>query len=140
MLTDPETCAQGWQYFDGSCYKIASESLAFASARNSCVAQGADLVKISSSEENTFVRDEASGETWIGLEKALDNSFYWTDESRAFFTNWKDGSPGSDDCAVMDVNGTWRDSLCSFTPSKYVCEQGKCEKRKKKENVLFVGV
>ncbi|KAL9957163.1 hypothetical protein ACROYT_G038767 [Oculina patagonica] len=123
VCNDPETCAQGWQYFDGSCYKIASESLAFASARNSCVAQGADLVKISSSEENTFVRDEASGETWIGLEKALDNSFYWTDESRAFFTNWKDGSPGSDDCAVMDVNGTWRDSLCSFTPSKYVCEQ-----------------
>ena len=127
MLADPETCAQGWRYFDGSCYRIASESLAFASARNVCVAQGADLVKISSSQENTFIRDEASDETWIGLEKAQGGSFYWKDDSAVSYSNWKDGAPGSDTCVVMGVNGTWRDSPCSFTPSKYVCEQGNCE-------------
>ena len=126
MLTDPETCAQGWQYFDGSCYKVASESDAFVPARSSCLAQGADLVKISSTEENTFVKDEASDEIWIGLEKTQDDdSFYWKDGSEVSYKNWKDGSPGNDTCVVMDVNGKWRDSQCSFTPSKYVCEQGK---------------
>lgn len=104
-----------------------SESLAFASARNSCVSQGADLVKISSSEENSFLTEKALDEAWIGLEKAQDNSFYWQDGSGMSFSKWKDGLPASNACVIMDANGTWRDSQCSFTPNKYICEQGKCQ-------------
>ena len=129
IFTDPETCAQAWEYFDGSCYKIASESLAFASARNSCVAQGADLVKISSEEENTFLTEKASDEAWIGLERAQNDPFYWQDGSNVSFKKWKDGLPGSNACVVLDVNGTWRDSHCSFTPNKYICERGKHQRK-----------
>lgn len=132
-MTDPESCATGWQYFDGSCYKVMSQSLAFQSARNSCLTQGAELVKISSEEENAFVRNSVGGEAWIGLEKAQDGSFYWKDGSALSFTKWKGGLPGSDSCVVMEVNGTWRNSVCSFTPGKYICEQGKY----KRENVAI---
>lgn len=129
-FTDPETCEQGWEYFDGSCYKIASENLTFASARNSCVAQGADLVKISSEEENTFLTEKALDKAWIGLKKAQDDSFYWQDGSAVSYKKWKDGLSRSNPCVVMDVNGTWQDSLCSFTPNKYICEQGKYQRKK----------
>ena len=126
MITDPQTCPQVWKYFDGSCYKVVSESLAFTAARNSCVTQGADLVKISSSSENTFVGDEASGVAWIGLKKAPDNFYHWTDGLKSSFSNWVAGVR-TDDCVVMDTNGTWQSSPCSTTPSKYICEQGECE-------------
>lgn len=82
-------------------------------------------MKISSEEENTFLKDQASDEAWIGLEKAQDDSFYWQDGSGVSFSKWKDGLPAGNACVVMDVNGTWRDSQCSFTPNKYICEQGK---------------
>ena len=107
-----------------------SESLKFASARNSCVAQGADLVKISSEEENTFLMEKTSDEAWIGLKKAQKDSFYWQDGSGVGFTKWKKGSSRSNSCVVMDVNGTWQDSLCSSTPNKYVCEQCKYQRKK----------
>lgn len=80
-------------------------------------------MKISSEEENTFVKNETGSQAWIGLEQT-DNAFYWKDGSGVSFKKWKSGSSGS--CVVMEVEGTWRKSDCSITPGKYICEQGKC--------------
>lgn len=81
-------------------------------------------MKISSEEENTFLTEKTSDEAWIGLAKEQNDSFYWQDGLGFSFTKWKDGLSRSDACVVIDVNGTWRDSQCSFTPNKYICEQG----------------
>ena len=130
-ITDRAGCASDWSYFDGSCYQVLSGNLTFQLARNSCLSKGADLVKISSEEENTFVKNETRGEAWIGLEQT-DSTFYWKDGSGLSFNKWKNGSSGS--CVVMEVEGTWRKSSCSLTPGKYICEQGRCSKG---ENVFM---
>lgn len=82
-------------------------------------------MKISSEEENTFVKNETGSQAWIGLEQT-DNAFYWKDGSGMSFNKSISGSSGS--CVVMEVNGTWRKSDCSITPGKYICEQGKCSR------------
>jgi len=127
MVADPDTCAAGWEYFDGSCYKVTATNLSASAARDACLSETADLVKITSEEENTFVSTLAAGEVWIGLEKnAQDGLFYWKDGMRKSYSNWrKDSSPGNDPCVVMEADGDWRTASCTFTPTKYVCEQGR---------------
>ena len=78
-------------------------------------------MKISSEEENTFVKNETGSQAWIRIEQT-DNAFYWKDGSGVSFKEWKNESSGS--CVVMEVDGTWRKSNCS-APGKYICEQGK---------------
>lgn len=97
-----------------------------SAAREACLSESADLVKITSEEENSFVNSIAQGEAWIGLEKGQDRVFYWKDGVRNSFNGkWKTGSPGSDPCVVMESGGAWRNILCSLTAPKYVCEQGR---------------
>ena len=128
MFTDPDTCATGWEYFDGSCYKVTTQSLTASAARTACVNDNADLVKITSEEENAFVRTLAAGEAWIGLETPQGGSeFYWKDGVKISYDKWKGGSPTptSGVCAVMEASGHWRNDTCSNTAPKYACEKGK---------------
>ena len=123
MITDPYTCATGWEFFDGSCYKVNATSLSADAARDACVNEGADLVKITSEGENSFVNTLAAGEAWIGL-KDESGTFYWKDGTQVSYTKWKSPSPGNNSCVVMESNGDWGSVLCASTPPKYVCEQG----------------
>ena len=124
LIADPDTCATGWEYFDGSCYKVNATSLSADAARDACVNEGADLVKITSEEENSFVNTLAAGEAWIGL-KDDSGSFYWKDGTKVSYTKWKSQSPGNGPCVVLESSGDWKRVSCTATPQKYVCEQGK---------------
>lgn len=125
IITDPDTCETGWEFFDGSCYKVTATSLSPTAARDACVNETADLVKITSEEENTFVSTLAAGEAWIGLEKAQDGAFYWKDGVKISYNKWKSGDSRSNPCVVIESRGDWRSVLCSSTPPKYVCEKSR---------------
>lgn len=63
--------ANGWMTYGSNCYKFKSDTRkSWTSARHDCVADGADLVSITSAGENQFVTSNM-GEThldlWIGL-------------------------------------------------------------------------
>ncbi len=61
-------CGRGWTEFDGSCYVFIRDLKNWYSARRFCRGYGADLVSISSVDENDFVADLAEGnEAWIGM-------------------------------------------------------------------------
>ena len=128
MFTDPDSCPVGWEYFDGSCYKVSPSNLSVSAAREACVSETADLVKIASEEENAFVRSLLKGDAWIdawiGLEREPnDELYYWRDGMKVSYEKWNNGS-SSGDCVVMESSGNWSKTSCSSYTSRYVCEQG----------------
>uniref|UniRef100_A0A674MPS0 C-type lectin domain-containing protein n=1 Tax=Takifugu rubripes TaxID=31033 RepID=A0A674MPS0_TAKRU len=97
-------CPDGWKSFEGQCYYFSNYTLVFEKAREQCQQQGADLVKVSSKEEQKFLATTvapmlANGNRfWIGL----------TDSEKEGQWLWMDGSPleesGNEYC--------WYDKTC----------------------------
>ena len=103
---------------------MSSANLSASAARNACLVDAADLVKITSMGENSFVHSLILGEAWIGLERDTQGgAFHWKDGANVSFSQWS-GSRGSNPCVVMDVNGDWKTLNCFNNAPKYVCEKG----------------
>ena len=77
----------GWSYFKkdiegGACYIMKSSQLDWFSARNNCLSMNADLVSITTKEEQDYItKDLARGKyTWLGLtDKDSEGSWIWSD-------------------------------------------------------------
>ena len=100
-------------------------------AQTYCNDLGAELVKITSAEENDFVlalarKDAAErGRVWIGLEwSSTAGGYFWSDLSAPVYTNWDANvATGTSLCAVMWTNvdpiyasGYWNDRSCANLP------------------------
>ena len=89
-----------------------------------------NLVSITTSEENEFVRqfandNQGSYHPIIGLKKdGIDGQWAWRDSSLAAYTNWGYNEPDGDgDCAFMWFeNGKWHDFSCTGT-GPFICEK-----------------
>ena len=70
-----------WIEFKDKCYKFSKDNKTWLDARQQCVAQGADLVKIDDKDEDDFLKSHASNDvsTWIGLKRDSTGTFKWTD-------------------------------------------------------------
>ena len=106
-------------------------------AKTSCEANGAQLVKIESAEENDFINKQllADGaDYWIGLtDVETENHWKWTDGSNlSGYTNWFPKEPnnynGQDCVAITKGNfdnkhydGEWHDGECKKARG-YICE------------------
>ena len=122
----------GWQYFKGSCYWLPSSfSKTWTDAMKSCFYRGAGLIKVSSKEENDFIR-RSGQKWWLGLHRDVTNDqvFRWNDGSTADagFTNWETGQPSNsnndENCVVCLESGSWNDAPC-HSPRHLACEKGK---------------
>ena len=95
-----------------------------------CYTKGGDLIKVSSEEENNFVR--RSGKSWwlaLRRDATHNDIFKWSDGSLPTFTDWSPGEPnnfnGNDEgCANYHTNGKWNDVSCS-AKKDLACEKGK---------------
>ncbi|TRY84221.1 hypothetical protein DNTS_026642 [Danionella cerebrum] len=138
--------ANGWHLFGSSCYKHPSGTRgSWASARSVCVSEGADLVSISSAEENQFVSARLLGaaDLWIGFStlkctglscavRPNSTSFSWSDASTSTYTNWPAGEPDLSDkasgvCTAMIIHpaedhGFWRTRACREERA-FMCER-----------------
>lgn len=115
----------------------------FFDARRYCLKKNADLVTISSAEENTFVLNLAHIRApdkyylWIGLHGDSRNRFRWLADGTSAsdgktFSNWKAGEPNGgsvENCGHMLLmkdqdHGKWNDLPCD-TPNKpiFACER-----------------
>ena len=65
-----ETCPRDWLFFSNACYQVNLGKKNVQDATDSCLDNGAGILTLRSSEEETFLRGE--------LEKDnLNNMFYW---------------------------------------------------------------
>ncbi|XP_042566326.1 CD209 antigen-like [Clupea harengus] len=83
-------CADGWQYFDGSCYHFSTDTKNWTESRDACVTMGGHLVIINSQQELDFLnarREMGDGRSqrdfhWIGLTDAEEEGEWrWVDNT-----------------------------------------------------------
>ncbi|RMX53475.1 hypothetical protein pdam_00017074 [Pocillopora damicornis] len=117
-----KTTSGGWENFEedgnvkGSCYWFSDHSQPQSHAVNTCRVRGADLPKVTSIEENNFLKK--SGYSWwldLRRDSTHKSIFRWSDGSLADFTNWKSGdhSDNSKECVEQEDTGEWNTVLCT---------------------------
>ncbi|KAI5621773.1 CD209 antigen-like protein 2, partial [Silurus asotus] len=108
------------------CYFITSQKKSWSDSRRDCEAKGADLVIISSKEEQEYLSRRFRGvEAWIGLtDTEEEGKWMWVDRTPLSTKYWWDGEPNDykqeEDCAVTGSKFaksevlTWADYPCTF--------------------------
>ena len=135
-------CNEGWAYADGSCFRAFGVSVelvgaeetaewkAWPEAEGACQAFGGHLaVILSQAQQDTAAALSEGLIVWIGAnDQAEEGSFVWSDgEPLGAYENWWGAEPndhptlgscegGTEDCSVLQHNGQWADSACSFHP------------------------
>uniref|UniRef100_A0A3B4CBS9 C-type lectin domain-containing protein n=1 Tax=Pygocentrus nattereri TaxID=42514 RepID=A0A3B4CBS9_PYGNA len=123
----------GWMYFNSSVYYISTERKSWSESRQNCRERGADLLIISSREEQDFIETLRKGQTaWIGLTDGDEEGVWkWVDVDTLIFSFrfWKLGEPnsyGDEDCAVTGYGSgpekSWADFPCSYK-CVWICER-----------------
>ena len=122
-------------HFGSSSYKFCQIPSPWVGALKVCQNMGANMVKITTDEENTFLnnlskRGKHHTWIWIGLTRGPYNRFYWLDGSRPGYTKWDAWEPnnysGQEHCVhTWKGHGIWNDLPCDYEwkPS-FVCEAG----------------
>ena len=125
-----ENCPEDWKYFQGSCYYFSTDTATTEGAQNFCKQQGADLIKITSSDENDFVsQNKQAGNVRLGsIRNPLNNkTFVWMDGSSLNYVNWRANEPnnslGQEACVDSEGFTGWNDVICN-NKVKYICEKG----------------
>ena len=139
-------CKQGWVLYNSFCYLASASVKTRSHAQAFCKASGAELVKITSQDENDFVlalaREKAPSvkQVWIGLQyESGPKDFYWSDGSFPTYKNWAPGEPNGnagEQCGHMYTGGPsvyrhtssgyWNDAPCShnrYYPKGLVCKK-----------------
>ena len=101
--------------------------LSWDDATAACVALGAQLVTITSADENAALVTFGAASAWIGYtDAAVEGTFVWS-EGSSKYTNWgmsqpdNGGAAGGENCAAILADGTWNDLPCA-TAQGYVCK------------------
>ena len=80
--------ANGWQIYDGTCYKTVSTGITFDQCDAACASEGASMLCIESSSQNTFIYDILGG-GWVGLtDRATEGVFEWYEGCDSSFIEW----------------------------------------------------
>ncbi|XP_026783919.3 CD209 antigen-like protein C isoform X2 [Pangasianodon hypophthalmus] len=121
----------GWVYFSSSLYFISTEKKSWTDSRQDCSRKGADLVIISSREEQEFIIKQLDGDkAWIGLsDRSTERVWKWVDGTALTTAYWAKGEPNDagneEDCAEIwssaDRKG-WNDVTCS-RKERWICEK-----------------
>ncbi|KAF3829499.1 hypothetical protein GH733_003763 [Mirounga leonina] len=112
-------CPWKWELFQGSCYFFSQTQNIWKDAISACQNLRAQLVIISSTEEQKFLKSwntRNNQRTWIGLsDHHNEGSWKWVDNSSLQLSFWKEGEPnnhGDEDCVELYSDG-WNDNRCS---------------------------
>eukprot|EP01033_Poteriospumella_lacustris_P009500 gene9500-6807_t len=87
-------------------------------AQQDCRTMGAELVSITSSQENYALASLISGQTFVGGDQDSEGRWYWKDGQPFTYTNWGYGQPdntwGYENCLAILPTGLWNDYICWF--------------------------
>ncbi|XP_006874385.1 PREDICTED: C-type lectin domain family 17, member A [Chrysochloris asiatica] len=124
------TCPKDWLPFEDKCYYFSKSTKTWDIARKFCQENYSHLVIISSKAEQVFVANaqDSSKVYWLGLtDKNREGDWRWLDGTPATLTFWNSEEPNNhqeEDCASMNVGGSWNDFSCDKT-LHWICER-KC--------------
>ncbi|XP_051802240.1 C-type lectin domain family 4 member E-like isoform X2 [Acanthochromis polyacanthus] len=130
----PQRCPLEWREIQSKCYFLSTEMKTWDDSRKHCQSEGADLVVISSQQEQEAIY-RLDGDQyllfWIGL-KGTNRVFRWVDGSELRKTFWKEGQPDHggpnnvEDCVEMyhhnPVLSNWNDAPCGHK-RRWFCEK-----------------
>ncbi|KAK9527128.1 hypothetical protein VZT92_015787 [Zoarces viviparus] len=119
----------GWKRFQCSYYYKSTEMKNWTESRRDCLNRGADLVVISSRDEQIFVSDlNKPDASWIGLQPVSGQSggWRWVDGSTPSYRPWRvsvNVNPlnGSTSRAFVDPEGTWGQTTNGS--KRWICEK-----------------
>eukprot|EP01033_Poteriospumella_lacustris_P009092 gene9092-6536_t len=84
-------------------------------AQQDCRTMGAELVSITSSQENYALASLISGQTFVGGDQDSEGRWYWKDGQPFTYTNWGYGQPdntwGYENCLAILPTGLWNDYI-----------------------------
>lgn len=122
-------CPKSWVEFQNSCFWVSQDVVPWPSVSASChqafpLSQPASL---HSQGENAALATLLNGQrAWIGLSRAGDGNFSWSDGSQLNFSYWDQGEPyKGGDCAIINYNtvtGEWGSVNC-HEEHVFTCEQ-----------------
>lgn len=122
----PQAAGMTWND-NGHCYFPISVAYSWYVSRDTCRDFAAELVTITSAEEQAFVATLVSAEPhWTGFARFGAPAFNWITGEAAFYQNWEMGAPSpSGDRAVLLRPGTgqWFDEAVTATHAA-LCERG----------------
>ncbi|XP_036372567.1 C-type lectin domain family 4 member M-like, partial [Megalops cyprinoides] len=126
------TCSQGWRGFKSSLYYISTDTKSWSDSRQDCRERRADLVIITSREEQEFI-NRLKKHAWIGLtDSNTEGTWKWVDGTTLTTEYWMSGEPnnsGDEDCVVnypeYDPQKHWNDVKCSYE-NNWICERPGC--------------
>ncbi|XP_077789836.1 C-type lectin domain family 4 member F-like [Podarcis muralis] len=122
----------GWKFYNGSVYFFSQKAKPWQEAEDTCRAQGAHLVSITSKEEMEYlVREARNQHFWIGLsDQNTEGVWTWVDgtkynEKLSFWgqgqpDNWHGAPQHEEDCVHFKTH--WNDVSCTYN-YKWFCEK-----------------
>ncbi len=127
---------------NGHCYRVNSDKLTFAAARDACQALAGHLVTLTDEAEDTFAHDLLDAAHWIGASDGRPDRtkgtgpYTWVDAEPWAYANWESGQPNAvgtncpnetsgancyEHCAFQTADGAWNDRACFHTIAS-ICE------------------
>ncbi|XP_066064597.1 CD209 antigen-like protein E [Chamaea fasciata] len=126
---DTKKCPPGWQFHVNSCYYFSSLARSWDSARSFCQTFHADLVVVSTEEEQLFLVRNLQGNNtyWMGArDERHEGKWTWVSGKSPTFGFWdvweQDPHREQKDCGAMKPNGRWIHELCS-KGGPWICEK-----------------
>ncbi|XP_044541316.1 CD209 antigen-like protein C [Gracilinanus agilis] len=120
-------CLSEWKFYKDSCYYFSVTRKPWEAAKKACEADFSNLVIISSSEEQNYLKLRANfnHQLWVGLsDKKNEGSWHWVDGTALGQSFWNEGEPnnaGDEDCCELIPNG-WNDAPCN-KENYWICER-----------------
>ncbi|XP_063050304.1 C-type lectin domain family 4 member E-like [Engraulis encrasicolus] len=117
----------GWSSFQSSLYFFSRGRASWYTARVDCRQRGADLVIISSLQEQVYLSRQRYYTAWIGLtDRETEGVWKWVDETPLTVGYWMQSQPdnwrGREDCAHLHrYRRRWNVEDCNEHLS-WICE------------------
>ena len=127
---------------NGHCYRVNSEKLTFAAARDACQAAAGHLVTLGDEAEDGFAHELLDAAHWIGASDGRADRmqgtgpYSWVNGEPWDYSNWESGQPNAvgtncadetsgahcyEHCAFQTADGAWNDRACFHTIAS-LCE------------------
>ncbi|XP_048251019.1 perlucin-like [Haliotis rufescens] len=130
-------CPPGFVEHKKSCYWFSKIKANFAEARSYCQYFGSHLARVTSRDEDDFVRGHATihgkaATYWLGAtDLNVEGTWLWEGQQAMDYSNWSTGQPdnygGGEHC--LDIkqsygNYLWNDAPCTSHAANFICEKG----------------